>query len=85
MFIIWYDNMKKQKHAGGRPPKYTEAETMEYKINKYFESCFVPARDRNGKFLRDEKRENYKDTSKTIYYIWARRCTWYEQTITIEL
>lgn len=27
--------MKKQKHAGGRPPKYTKAEMMRYKINKY--------------------------------------------------
>ena len=50
--------MKKQKHAGGRPPKYTKAEMMRYKINQYFESCFVPARDRNG-----------KNASKTIYNI----------------
>ena len=46
------DIMKKKKHAGGRPPKYTEAETMQYKINKYFDSCFTPARDRNGNFLK---------------------------------
>ena len=47
----------KNKHTGGRPPKYTKAEIMEYKINKYFESCFVPARNKLGKFLRDEKRK----------------------------
>lgn len=47
----------KNKRTGGRPPKYTKAEIMEYKINKYFESCFVPARDKLGKFLRDEKRK----------------------------
>lgn len=70
--------MKKKKHAGGRPPKYTEAEEMQYKINKYFESCFVASRDRNGKFLRDEKRKNNKNTSKTIYYFWISRCIRYE-------
>ena len=48
--------MSKKKHAGGRPPKYTRAEIMEYKIEKYFESCFMASRDRNGKILRDEKR-----------------------------
>lgn len=45
-----------KKHAGGRPPKYTKAETMQYKIDKYFDSCFVASRDRNGKILRDEYR-----------------------------
>ena len=29
----------KEKHAGGRPPKYTEAEEMQKKIDKYFEDC----------------------------------------------
>ena len=61
--------MKKQKHAGGRPPKYTKADVMRHKINKYFESCFVLSRDRSGKILRDEKRKCYKNTSKTIYNI----------------
>lgn len=28
-----------EKHAGGRPPKYTEAEEMQKKIDKYFEDC----------------------------------------------
>lgn len=28
-----------KKHAGGRPPKYTEAEEMQKKIDKYFEDC----------------------------------------------
>lgn len=59
--------MKKKNHTGGRPPKYTKAEIMQHKINKYFESCFIPARDRNGKFLRDEKRKYNKNASKTIY------------------
>lgn len=45
---------KRKKHAGGRPPKYTKAETMQDKIDKYFASCFVASRDRNGKILRDE-------------------------------
>lgn len=61
--------MKKKKHTGGRPPKYTEAEAMQYKIDKYFESCFTPARDKNGKFLRDLKRKYNKDTNKTFYCI----------------
>ena len=59
----------KKKHAGGRPPKYTKAEIMQHKIEQYFNSCFTPARDRNGKFLRDEKRKYNKNTSKTIYYV----------------
>lgn len=45
---------KGKKHTGGRPPKYTEAQAMQYKIDKYFASCFVALRDRNGKILRDE-------------------------------
>lgn len=45
----------KKKHAGGRPPKYTKAEIMQYKINKYFESCFVPSRNKKGEILFDEK------------------------------
>lgn len=45
----------KKKHAGGRPPKYTKAEIMQYKINKYFESCFVPSRNKKGEILLDEK------------------------------
>lgn len=28
-----------KKHAGGRPPKYTEAEEMQKKIDKYFIEC----------------------------------------------
>ena len=28
-----------EKHAGGRPPKYTEVEEMQKKIDKYFEDC----------------------------------------------
>ena len=32
------DKMK-EKHAGGRPPKYTEVEEMQKKIDKYFEDC----------------------------------------------
>jgi hypothetical protein len=28
-----------EKHAGGRPPKYTNAEEMQKKIDKYFEDC----------------------------------------------
>lgn len=47
---------KRKRHAGGRPPKYTEVETMQNKINKYFDSCFIASRDRNGKILRDEYR-----------------------------
>lgn len=69
---------KRKKHAGGRPPKYIEVETMQYKIDKYFDSCFTPARDRNGKFLRDEKRRYNKNTSKTVYYFWISGCIRYE-------
>ena len=43
----------KRKHKGGRPRKYTEAEQMQYKIDKYFESCFIPARDERGNIQRD--------------------------------
>lgn len=60
-----------KRNKGGRPPKYTEVEIMEYKIEKYFESCFTPARDRNGKFLRDEKRKNNKKSNKTVHYDWT--------------
>lgn len=28
-----------EKHAGGRPPKYTEVEEMQNKIDKYFKQC----------------------------------------------
>ena len=28
-----------EKHAGGRPPKYTEVEEMQKKIDKYFIEC----------------------------------------------
>ena len=62
---------KRNKHAGGRPPKYTEVEIMQYKINKYFDSCFTPARDRNGKLLGDEKRKYCKNTSKTFHRFWT--------------
>lgn len=30
-----------EKHAGGRPPKYTNAEEMQEKIDKYFIECDV--------------------------------------------
>lgn len=59
-----------KKHTVGRPLKYTEAETMNYKIEEYFNSCFIPARDKNGDFLRDEKRKYNKNTNKTIYNFW---------------
>lgn len=48
----------KKRNKGGRPQKYKEVATMKHKIEEYFESCFTPARDRNGRFLRDEKRKN---------------------------
>lgn len=28
-----------EKHAGGRPPKYTEVEEMQKKIDEYFDDC----------------------------------------------
>lgn len=28
-----------KRHAGGRPPKYTSKEEIEFKINKYFFEC----------------------------------------------
>lgn len=28
-----------EKHAGGRPPKYTKVEEIQEKIDKYFEEC----------------------------------------------
>ena len=43
----------KKKHKGGRPRKYTKAEQMQYKIDKYFESCFIAARDERGNIMRD--------------------------------
>lgn len=66
------------KNKPGRPPKYTEVETMQCKIEEYFNSCFTPARDRNGKLLIDEKRKYNKNTNKTIYYFWIGKCTRYE-------
>lgn len=62
---------KRKKHAGGRPPKYTKPETMQDKIDKYFASCFIASRDRNGKILRDEWRKCGKNTSETIYCFWT--------------
>lgn len=59
-----------KKRQGGRPPQYTKAQEMQYKINKYFDSCFVASRDRNGKILRDEYRKCSKNTNKTIYCFW---------------
>ena len=38
-FIKQGDDTMNEKHAGGRPPKYTEAEEMQKKIDKYFEDC----------------------------------------------
>lgn len=70
--------MKKKKHAGGRPPKYTKTEIMQYKIDKYFESCFTPLRDRNGKFLKNFDREYNENTNKAVYYIRISRCSRYE-------
>ncbi len=43
----------KNKHKGGRPRKYTKAEEMQYKIDKYFESCFKPEINEKGKVQRD--------------------------------
>lgn len=44
-----------KKRAGGRPRKYTEAEQMQYKINKYFESCYITKTNKDGKIAIDEK------------------------------
>lgn len=41
------------KHAGGRPKAYTDVEIMQQKIDSYFDSCFEPKRDKEGKILRD--------------------------------
>ena len=69
--ILRGDDIMRKRHPGGRPPKYTEAEKMEYKISEYFESCFIPSRDRAGNILRDEKRKCNKDSNKTFYYFWS--------------
>lgn len=46
---------KNKRKAGGRPPKYTKAEIMQYKINQYFESCYIIKTNKNGDIVRDEK------------------------------
>lgn len=45
---------RNKKKLGGRPPKYTKAEEMVNKINRYFESCFTAQRNRNGEIIIDE-------------------------------
>lgn len=46
---------KNRRNAGGRPPKYTKAEEMQYKIDKYFKSCYTVKTDKNGKIVKDER------------------------------
>ncbi|MCI8654259.1 MAG: hypothetical protein HFJ48_00035 [Clostridia bacterium] len=46
---------KNRRKAGGRPPKYTDAEQIQYKINKYFESCYITKTNKDGKIAIDEK------------------------------
>lgn len=60
--------MSEKKHAGGRPPKYTKAEEMQEKIDKYFESCYRPIgrvtssgeykilKDENGNIVKEQYR-----------------------------
>ncbi len=50
----------KRKNLRGRPPKYTKAEEMIYRINKYFESCFTVQRNRNGEIIVDENGNTLK-------------------------
>ena len=42
-----------KKHAGGRPPKYTNAEEIQKKIDEYFNSCFTILRDEGGNIMLD--------------------------------
>lgn len=56
----------KEKHAGGRPPKYKTAKEMQKVIDKYFESCFRPVRIFVKEFnkymtLTDDKGEIMKE------------------------
>lgn len=57
----------KEKHAGGRPPKYTKAEEIQEKIDKYFNSCYRPitrivdgkcvgVKDYEGNILKEQYR-----------------------------
>ena len=45
----------KNKHAGGRPPKFKTKEEIQEKIDKYFSSCFSPILNRNCEIVRDDK------------------------------
>ncbi len=37
--FLWYNRDMKTKHAGGRPPKYNNAEELEKQIDKYFKQA----------------------------------------------
>ena len=54
-----------EKNPGGRPPMYTSVEEMQKKIDAYFEECDGkilfdpdgnPMRDKNGRFIRDDRK-----------------------------
>src|SRR5574344_1817975 len=61
--------IKMAKKKGGRPKKYTEAEKMQEKIDKYFDSCYEPIvflnkdktkyiaiKDSQGKIIKKQSR-----------------------------
>lgn len=56
-----------KRRAGGRPPKYTKAQELQKKIEKYFDSCYKPVtvvKDGKCITLKDSKgrilKEQYK-------------------------
>lgn len=43
---------EKKKHPGGRPPKYSNPDIMQKKIDEYFNQCIpIYAKDESGKVL----------------------------------
>lgn len=44
-----------RRKTGGRPPKYTKAEEMQYKIDKYFKSCYIVKTNVHGEIVKDER------------------------------
>jgi len=49
------------KHAGGRPPKYTNPDDMQVMIDRYFDDCHVHRMIMNSLKVKGETLEEYKD------------------------